>query len=1208
MGTRCTKQESTESINLGRELSCQSEDTDSVVDDNELDDLVPAVTAPGHTILREKISHISSNFKFYINIKGFKARALALKNRDAHVYLTIDWDCGYYEQKTDSIKQGTSPKWSESFEFHWEISSMDLLKEKKLIVRIWEEELKKPVVESFTTSLRSRVRLPQSPTEILVGEVVLDLLTIASGPVHHDLSLHEGSEDNRERRTQSTAGLGFHNSSTLNEITINSFASSNHLNFDIKDQALFAGKRGAYDHGRVLFNVRMMEICNLIITPVEILTHLEKDVELNSLTTAFPPPLPPSELMLAKDNQTSSPSPPAPLSVRPEKQRNEYEDTPEEEDDVDETEREMHRAAAGGHAEEDDKVVPDACWLMLFQPSGVESQTGYASSWTSLCREPNWNALNMNVVNEKFHEKLPAIPERFVSESNIRRQKLQFPSSYSPQYVSRTHSTRDKIPDSSKLAAYFSTRHLTTKPRSSSEFFQASDLSSMKSSDTSSLTRMSQSSTSIYLSKSLEEIQPSSLCPGPGRNGDLFEIHHKLAALGREGYLVSDYLIEGILPTLQLETTNEHLRQNNLKLQLYFARFGQAESRLCGEAWVPFSKIYDADVVNTEQVNFYDGYFLEKLWINGKCVGLIGGLIVFQHNPSVRQMLAGVHTDAGIRKSMPPIIGSEVKQLPKLKVSRNVLPRQLVQLMDHHQQLLSGLFLRSKHSKQEMYVAPGTERNELILSRMTADIPTLQDMEKICESIIRLLKSSQAESRNAYLYEDDAALFTAQRVFLDLADHVVDDAKYQPFKLRSLYESILLHVLRRSELDFASSGLPVASSLAALAPREQLFCYVSLKAIDADALKLKSQKLYSNIRNEQRSKNFRRKKPPHSTSLIEIEAPHFQDISYEKRIFLRKNLVDNASAQTKEHFHLNHQKMKMARQIYLLLYRKLASSLEPFINPEDHSQPLRNSGFLATAYFRVPKFRKEIMRHVLTENDREVEILEWRGTNFDLSASSLEKLEEWDEVSKEYSLLLNWDFFHHQVESYFGLESLSTQFSYPGGFPSEGVAQLCTRKSVFFSFLEHWAKLVYHTYGRDAVSGPKKTPNLDLGTEEGAFEAENVQWHLIPGYATFVKALLLHMKEALVSQYSDSLLNCSGALLANNKLVSVFMKICFMKTSVYATHCVFSSLNYMDYWLQVLTLRKKEFPSDLHSTARGNWRSGVLPVNFDYVFLTKSIV
>lgn len=72
-------------------------------------------------------------------------------------------------------------------------------------------------------------------------------------------------------------------------------------------------------------------------------------------------------------------------------------------------------------------------------------------------------------------------------------------------------------------------------------------------------------------------------------------------------------------------------------------------------------------------------------------------------------------------------------------------------------------------------------------------------------------------------------------------------------------------------------------------------------------------------------------------------------------------------------------------------------------------------------------------------------------------------------------------------------------------------------------------------------------------------------------------------------QYPDALLNCSGAFLANEKLLSVFVKILFLKTSVHNIHAVFAALNYVDYWIQVLALRNQSLPPnfDLHFLGRG---------------------
>lgn len=58
--------------------------------------------------------------------------------------------------------------------------------------------------------------------------------------------------------------------------------------------------------------------------------------------------------------------------------------------------------------------------------------------------------------------------------------------------------------------------------------------------------------------------------------------------------------------------------------------------------------------------NFSDSYFHEKLWFEGKCIGHIEGVIVFQNNPMVRQMMAGVNTDDGFLRISPPILGKPI--------------------------------------------------------------------------------------------------------------------------------------------------------------------------------------------------------------------------------------------------------------------------------------------------------------------------------------------------------------------------------------------------------------------------------------------------------------------------------------------------------------------------------------------------------------------
>eukprot|EP01069_Polyplicarium_translucidae_P000547 Polyplicarium_translucidae@DN1292_c0_g1_i2.p1 len=226
---------------------------------------------------------------------------------------------------------------------------------------------------------------------------------------------------------------------------------------------------------------------------------------------------------------------------------------------------------------------------------------------------------------------------------------------------------------------------------------------------------------------------------------------------------------------------------------------------------------------------------------------------------------------------------------------------------------------------------------------------------------------------------------------------------------------------------------------------------------------------------------------------------------------------------------------------------------------------------MAICYFRLPLFRTKLLAEVLTEEERTADISEWRGSHFDIDMFSLNLGgDEWAENS-ECRSILDWDPLHDELAKYFGEDR--RELSFPVVKWRE---KLASRETAFFSFLEQWTRHVHQTVAPRFLALPHSL---------NAF-----RWHYVPGYVTLLKAMLLEMKIREVTKYPDSLLNCSGAMLANEDLLTVFVKIVFLKTSVHCSRSVFSSLNYTDYWVQVLSLSRR-----------------VLPANFDFAFFRRGM-
>lgn len=74
----------------------------------------------------------------------------------------------------------------------------------------------------------------------------------------------------------------------------------------------------------------------------------------------------------------------------------------------------------------------------------------------------------------------------------------------------------------------------------------------------------------------------------------------------------------------------------------------------------------------------------------------------------------------------------------------------------------------------------------------------------------------------------------------------------------------------------------------------------------------------------------------------------------------------------------------------MFLYKLLSLSLNSLNRKGSEYERTFAEIFSAYAYFRIPEFRKEILRLITNENDPE--IIEWRGVEFNLQDDITERM------------------------------------------------------------------------------------------------------------------------------------------------------------------------------------------------------------------------
>ena len=218
---------------------------------------------------------------------------------------------------------------------------------------------------------------------------------------------------------------------------------------------------------------------------------------------------------------------------------------------------------------------------------------------------------------------------------------------------------------------------------------------------------------------------------------------------------------------------------------------------------------------------------------------------------------------------------------------------------------------------------------------------------------------------------------------------------------------------------------------------------------------------------------------------------------------------------------------------------------------------------IAICYFRVPEFRNAFISAI---SKRDIcEITEWSDGYWNINEQPFMPDEESDDLTIDH--FFNWKkYFYDEIkelpqyqDNLRILASLMGMKRWEERIEKRGVA--------FFLIVSKWAEYVSATIVKNQFL-----------------------WKNIPGYATILRVTLHEMKTRMISEYPESLIEATCKLLANEKIISVFMDILFMKTNIHSSVDVKKTLDIVDSWFQVLGSDGKKFPA-----------------NFDFNFFFKAI-
>lgn len=703
-----------------------------------------ATGQPPHHMVSGELTRISCGLLFHVRVYGMKARGLDVSSHVTTTCLRLEWAAPLSVEKagptstaecpeatlppgegevlvlTTQPAKGRSPKWFDSFEFTWHSPSLDHLHRRALLFSVVEVPLS-PQGEAPAATLTRRV----------VGKGEVSLFDVAAGPVHHDVLLQDGEEVNQT--------------------------------------------------GRLIMDVRMQQICDLIINPIEILAHLS-DSATSSEGEEESSEEEETEETRDRDGMEGSISPrstsSAPLggehernSMRPRLMGTKSEvfcrtRSPHLHSFASRShtfrcgERQRRQAAAAAsraaraaaaaraasvgpsedgwaegsglgsasallgrsgsissstsnvslqHAQLDredsapremDEEEPgplSAHWLLSFSPTGVDNPRESFSVATENVEQPYWNAVDHALLRNRLKapglsgtsfvpslgqplqrnnliQKREGLLER--GSANHQESATAVPlksAAATPTNCEISFSGGEKLPPAGANYRLALDRMLSLPEESPISPGGAGNKNEGTGAPTTWKTLKTQVSRR-QTQRHLDHLDPEST-------------YQKLAAIAAKGNLVKEVLHD-TFPTLRLSTTIDQLRQHYLRIRLHAKVFANDTPSLFGECWLPFFKVYDADVTSMPR-QFYDSYFREKLWLDGKRVGVLEGVIVFQNNPVVRQVCAGVHTEKGLCRIFPPVLGHEHRPVCfKFTGAANSVPPAISRIAALHEKLL----------------------------------------------------------------------------------------------------------------------------------------------------------------------------------------------------------------------------------------------------------------------------------------------------------------------------------------------------------------------------------------------------------------------------------------------------------------------------------------------------------------------------------------
>lgn len=283
----------------------------------------------------------------------------------------------------------------------------------------------------------------------------------------------------------------------------------------------------------------------------------------------------------------------------------------------------------------------------------------------------------------------------------------------------------------------------------------------------------------------------------------LFSANIKFAG---ESYMESKHCEISETPVWDLEekqvnlsfcVTMNKIRDAALQLRLY--KHHRTKFELIAECWISFTKIFAQDLgaiyrkesflelrsLLTQQIDFekvmrsmnaeHFKNISEEVWLCGRKVGKVEGLIKISGMPTFVQLISGVNTENGITMQTYNVL--------ETNKSRKNLPKEMMLI----QKLMNKL---KKSVKMKADKAGAAYEREVFKYKK-------EIIDQLCEV---LLKSAK-DSIMLYTFESSKALIKSQKILIDLSNYLVEYAPMVTYDIKPYYFQAIILVISRGELD-----------------------------------------------------------------------------------------------------------------------------------------------------------------------------------------------------------------------------------------------------------------------------------------------------------------------------------------------------------------------------------------------------------------------